>query len=265
MSEPLVVVTVGLPEPTAGTDPVTDASRASGQRNGRTTPYPSIEALTRAVRRGRSWRQRLRPRTGHIWTAAVRVHGGADLHLAERDLGAVSDLAAVLGRRSRLMLLLPSPGLLVEAAWRRDVWGGGTTQLAAIVESAAGALGEGFRHLHSATAGVQRRSIATFPAGAELPTAFDEPAWSISARGVEILRRFHTHAVDKKERKLMREFVAETFTAGSEPDPAVTGDDRDRLLLALPDELAELWRQRPSANSSLARSRSSSKSTSMQA
>lgn len=230
MSEPLVVVTVQLPEPKSGLDPVSEALRAGGQRGGRTTPYPSIEALTRAVRRGRSWRQRLRPRSGHIWTAAVRVQGGADVHLAARDLEAVADLAAALGKRSRLVLLLPSPALLAEAAWRRDVWSGGTTQLEAIVEAAAKSLTDGYRQLQAATAGVARRTVLALPDDLERATCFDEPAWSISARGVEILRRFHTHAVDKKERKLMREFVATTFGAANEPDPAITGADRERLL-----------------------------------
>jgi len=90
---------------------------------------------------------------------------------------------------------------------------------------------------------VPRRTVAALPDEAEKATGFDEPAWSISARGVEILRRFHTHAVDKKERKLMREFVAATFGAADEPDPAITGDDRERLLRALPDEVAALWRR----------------------
>jgi hypothetical protein len=244
MSEPLVVVTVQLPEPVGGNDPVAHALRAGGQRGGRTTPYPSIEALTRAVRRGRSWRQRLRPRTGHIWTAAVRVQGGADVHLAARDLDAVADLAAALGKRSRLVLLLPSPAVLVEAAWRRDIWGGGATQLTAVVEAAAGVLADGYRQLDAATAGVSRRTIAALPDDAEKATSFDEAAWSISARGVEILRRFHTHAADKKERKLMREFVAVTFGAADELDPAVTGDDRDRLVAALPEGLGRLWDSR---------------------
>ena len=243
MSEPLVVVTVQLPEPKNDKDPVADALRASGQRAGRTTPYPSIEALTRAVRRGRSWRQRLRPRTGHIWTASVRVQGGMDVHLAPRDLEAITELAAALGKRSRLVLLLPSPALLAEAAWRRDVWGGGTTQLTAVVEAVAAALGDGYRQLLGATGSVPRRTIAVLPDDAEMATGFDEPAWSISARGVEILRRFHTHAADKKERKLMREFVASTFKAADETEPAVVGDDRERLLAALPDEVAALWRR----------------------
>jgi hypothetical protein len=244
MSEPLVVVTVQLPEPKADADPVADALRVAGQRGGRTTPYPSIEALSRAVRRGRSWRQRLRPRSGHIWTAAVRVQGGADLHLAARDLDALSDLAAVMGKRSRLVLVLPSPGMLVEAAWRRDVWGGGTTPLSAVVETAAGVLGADYGRMHAVTSGVLRQSLAALPAAAEAATAFDQPDWSISARGVEILRRFHTHAADKKERKLMREFVAANFDAASEPDAAVTGDDRERLLGALPEQLAALWSSR---------------------
>ena len=241
MSEPLVVVSVQLPEPADGADPIVDALAAMGQRGSRTTPYPSLEALTRAVRRGRSWRQRLRPRAGHIWTAAVRVQGGQDVHFAERDLAVVGDLGGALGKRSRVMLLLPSPAVLVEAAWRRAVWGGGAVPLAEFVASAAEPLGDGYRRLLAGTAGAPRRVLTAFPPEAELPTAFDEPAWSISARGVEILRRFNAHAQDKRERKLMREFVATTFDASSEPEPAVDGDLRAALLTGLPAELADLW------------------------
>ena len=174
----------------------------------------------------------------------MRVQGGSDVHLAERDLAVVGDLTAALGKRSRLMLLLPSPAVLVEGAWRREVWGGGATPLAELVAPAAASLSDGYRRLLAGTASAPRRVLAAFPPEAERATAFDEPAWSISARGVEILRRFNAHAQDKKERKLMREFVVTMFGAASEPEPAIVADDLSALLTEFPHELADLWRAR---------------------
>lgn len=183
-------------------------------------------SMVRAVGHAhRAWaRRRLRLPSRPVY-CPLRVSWEWPAILHGQDVADALELAAALHVDAGLVLALTPPPVLLEHLWREAVWRGGTVPLDELAHDGQRRVQEAYDQLFEVTSAASRREVVTTcPGRAEHIPPSADPAWQISARGMEILRRMNVHAANRQERRWMRQFCLQTFPRSVEPEAAVHGE-----------------------------------------